>query len=481
LNILFIYSRQDCYSNDKPIQNQEQIQFGISYISSFLKQYGHNTKLFVITRKTKKYKLEKHLKGFLPSLICFTAVYSEYRFIAEIAEYIKNRFPEIFLLIGGVHPSLNPDECIKDSFDALCIGEGEYPTLELVEQLQNSQKPSMISNLWIKHDDSLEKNSTRPFLYHLDILPPPDRKMWERWIAEPETNSSVLLGRGCPFQCTYCCNHALKKIASGPYVRLRSPENILNEIKEVVNNYPAMKEIYLEVESITSNREFCIELCSALEHFNSTLESPLEFGTNIRISKNIDFNEIFNLLKKCNFKFINIGVESGSEKIRSQMLNREYSNEDVIKVTKLARKYDLKICFYNLLGIPGETVEDFNQTIEINRQCLPDWHFLSIFFPYPGTELYNLSKDRGLLKEPLDTTMERNRAVLDLPGFNKKQIQKNYVWFDYNVYKGKKPLHKILPRVIVSKIKTNSELNYFYRILTRNTVLKQLKNSLKRY
>ena len=147
MNILFIYSRQDYYSTDKPIQNQEQIQFGISYISSLLKQYGHNTKLFVITKKTKKYKLEKFLKDFLPSLICFTAVYSEYRFIAEIAEYIKNRFPEIFLLIGGAHPSLNPVECIKDSFDALCIGEGEYPTLELVEQLQNGQEPSMISNL----------------------------------------------------------------------------------------------------------------------------------------------------------------------------------------------------------------------------------------------------------------------------------------------------------------------------------------------
>ena len=471
MNILFIYSLYVIESTSKPLHTPEQMQFGISYISSFLKEHGYQTKLMVLSRvsgRKNRNIIDKYLKRFCPKLICFTAVSTEYQFIANIAKYIKSHYPDIYLLIGGPHVSLNSEEVLLDDFDALCIGEGENPTLELLSQLEKGVLPSDIPNLWIKHGSEIEKNSPRPFLQDLDSLPFPDREIWQEWIEERQgSRYSVLLARGCPFQCTYCCNHALKKVALGAYVRFRSPDNIVKEIKEITNRSQSTKEIYLEVESFGINKEWAVELCSKLESFNKTLSQPLSFGANLRITPNADLENLFVACKKCNFRFINIGLESGSERVRREILKRNYSNEDIINAVVSARKHGLKIALFNMIGIPGETIGDFKETVKINRICLPDWHFTSIFFPYPGTDLYFLCKEQGLLKKPLDTEIERMKATLDLPGFTKKQIEKSYIWFDYYVYKGHKPIYKILGLVLKSKLRSKSYLYIFLRKLSR--------------
>lgn len=483
MNTLFIHSVDDAFLPDKPLHTPEQMQFGISYISSFLKAHGHQTKLIVLSRilgKRNKTTLDKHLKDFSPRLICFTAVSSEYGFIVNIAKYIKNKYPGIYLLIGGPHVSLNPQGVLDSGFDALCIGEGENPTLELVLQLEKGNLPSGIPNLWIKHDSRIEKNPSRPFLRDLDSLPFPDREIWQEWIEEEDgSRYPVLLARGCPFQCTYCCNHALRRLAEGPYVRLRSPENIISEIKELNKKFSTKKDFYLEVETIGADTNWTIELCRKLELFNSTIREPLSFGVNLRVSPNADLNLLFAALKKSNFKVINIGVESGSERVRREILNRDYSNQDIINAVTLARQYGFKIHFYNLIGIPGETREDFQETVKINQICLPDRVYTHIFFPYQGTKLYQMCKEQGLLRGlgPRDTELERCRATLDLPTFSRKEIEKSFVWFDYYVYKGYKPIHKIMAKVLVSKFRSNPFLHYFYRQLTYQPLFRYLKNT----
>lgn len=481
MNVLFIFTVQDSTSPSRPVLNMNFIQFGISYISSFLKSHGHNTRLLVLTRETNRNTIDKCIDEFRPGLICFTAIYSEYEFIADIAKHIKRRYPRIFLLAGGVHVSLNPETSLPDAFDALCIGEGEHPALELIEQLQDGRVPSGIQNLWIKRGGSVEKNPTRLFMNDLNALPTPDRKMWKEWLAEPDAGYTVLLGRGCPFKCTYCSNHALKKLSQGQYVRFRSPDNILDEIKDIATDDPGAKNIYLEVETIAINKKFITELCSKLEQLNATLSKSLSFGVNIRVVPNVNLDGVFHSLKKANFQYVNIGLESGSERVRREILRRNYSNEDIVRTVSSARRHGLKVCFYNLIGIPGETMEDFKETVDVNRRCLPDWHYLTIFYPYPGTDLYNMAKDMGLITKPLPPEAEMYKAYLDLPGFSRKRIQKNYIWFDYYVYKGKRPLHKILAKILMSKIRTNYRLLHIYRSLTNNAILRPIHKALKRY
>jgi radical SAM superfamily enzyme YgiQ (UPF0313 family) len=485
MNVLFVYSLQNTPSLLKPLWSPEQIQFGISYISAILKKYGHLTKLAVLSSSHGKKNylvIDKAIANFKPKLVCFTAVSSEYEFIRDIADYLKLQYPDIYTLIGGVHVTLNIDEVKQDNFDAFCIGEGEYPVLELVAQLEKNEKPERIGNLLIKNGLIIEKNEARPFLSDLDDLPFPDREMWHEWTKEDlGVKHSVLLGRGCSFNCTYCSNHALRKIAPGNYLRLRDPKKIVEEINEVARKYPEQSEIYLEVETFSTNRKWAIELCKELEGLNKILPKPLSYGVNIRVMPGVDFSDLFEACKKSNFRFINIGLESGSERVRKLILKRKYSNNDFINVVNTARKYGLQVALYNMIGIPGETKADFEETIKLNRICLPDWHMTGIFFPYPGTSIYQTAKELGLLDKKIEVDSERSKAILDSPEFTKKQIQRGYELFDYYVYKGYRPLYKIIVQVLMKKIRAHCHLMNFYRKLTSEAaILKKMKYMMKR-
>ena len=483
MNVLFVYSLDDIQSPAKPLRSPEQIQFGVSYISAVLKAGGHRTSLVVTGRalgRNRHKALDRRLAEFEPGLVCFSAISTEYDVIVDAARHVQARRPDAFLVAGGTHISLNADEDMLKIFDAICIGEGEQPVLELAEKLAGGGGPSRIQNLWIRRGDTVEKNPTRPFLQDLDALPLPDRDLWTEWTAEqPDARHMVLLGRGCPFQCTYCSNHALKKLASGPYVRFRSPENILAEVRQLAQTHPDKHEIYLEVESFTVKPDWAIELCDALARFNVERTEPLSFGVNVRVTPNVDFDALFAAARRANFRFINVGLESGSQRVRREVLNRNYSNDDVLAAVQAARKHGLKICFFNIVGLPGETEADFQETVRMNRLCAPDWHFTSIFYPYPGTELCRQCQALGLLPKTLDPRMERSRALLDLPGMPRRRIQHHYTWFDYYVSRGRKPLWRILARALLNKCMAMPGLFRLYRRLTQLSFFSRLKSAAK--
>lgn len=477
MKVAFIFSLTDSYTPGKPLESQLQMQFGISYISVVLRIHGHQTRLLVLSRETAN-AVDNFIEEFQPSLVCFTAVASEYPFIASIARKIKEKYPSIYLIAGGCHVSLNPEQAISDAFDAVCVGEGEYPTLELVKQLEKCKEPSAIANLWFKRKTEIEKNPTGAFLEDLDLIPFPDREMWQKWIYPvSQTKHSILLGRGCPYLCTYCCNHALRKLQSGNYVRFRSPENILEELKRLVADFPKTEEVYLEVETFAANIKWAIEVCALFEKYNNARSRPLSFGVNLRISPNVNIEPLVAALKEANFSFVNIGLESGSERVRKEILNRNYSNQDVVQFVRLLKQYGLKINFFNLIGIPGETPEDFRETVRVNRECQPDGNLLSIFFPYPGTDLYLLCKERKLLDgfPERDLYMERRAAHLDLPEFPRRKIQRSYILFEWYAYLGQKPIYKILAYVLIRRIHASYSLNRFYRWITRYSLVMRLK------
>jgi anaerobic magnesium-protoporphyrin IX monomethyl ester cyclase len=487
MNILFIYSMYDICSPQKPLGRLDQMAFGISYISAQLKKNGHTTRLLVTSSSLAdipRRLLDDTIGAFQPKLICCTAVYSEYRFISNLAQYIKTRYPHIFISIGGAHPSLNPEQVVAGPFDAVCIGEGEYPTLELAGQLEQGLIPSGIANFWFKRDGLVEKNPPRPFLENLDELPFPDRLMWQPWIEDIPTRAytTVLLGRGCPFECTYCCNHALKKITSGPYVRLRSPDNIVSEIKEVIAENPRIKTFGLEMDTIAANQDWLLELCSRLEVLNQTLAEPRSFEVNLRVTPGADFSDIFAAFKRSHFTVVNIGVESGSERVRRDILRRSYSNEDIRRVREDARRYGLKIFFYNIIGIPGETRDDFQQTVEINRAYAPDGYYVYIFFPYPGTDLFTRCQEQGLLKDSGDTSGERTEAKFAIPGFTRRQIRHNLIWFSYFVARGRKNRSKLFIAAclteLLAELKTLSWFNRPYEWLRHQYSFRRFRRFL---
>jgi anaerobic magnesium-protoporphyrin IX monomethyl ester cyclase len=484
MKILFIYSVDSTLSFIKPLGSPSYIQFGISHLSSFLKQFNHNIKLLVLSRSfgNKNYDtIRKKIGNFKPKIIGFYSVSTQYEFISDVSKFIKSNYPEIFLIIGGPHATLNPEEVAKDSFDAICIGEGERPMIELANMLEKNEFPSNIKNLWIKKDNIIEKNQMAPFYEKLDLLPFPDRTIWEEYIDyNPgflEQNISILLGRGCPFSCTYCCNHAFRKITDGNYVRYRSPRNIIEEIKLIHEKYPLENSIFLEVESFNVNKKWAIEVCNEIEKYNESLDIPLSFRLNIRITPNANLDILFEACKKANILDLSMGLESGSERVRKDILKRNYLNNDFIKTINLAKKYGLSYSFYVMIGIPGETFEDFKETIKICRICQPKAVILDIFYPYPGTDLYELCKKMNLLQGKINVNMERRKPIINLPGFSKKQIQRSYIWFNYNVYKGYKPRIKLILKLIIRFLGSNS----FVILILPRFLNSRLMIKLKKY
>ena len=418
MKVLFVHYEEDHFCREKPLTVFERVPFGISYISAVLKEEGHQTSVVVPTRESVE-AVEEHIRDFDPGLVCFTGVYSAFGFLSGVAGRVKKRYPDLFLVLGGPHASLDPEGCLESDFDAVCVGEGEYPTLELAAQLEDGRSPKGIPNLYIKRGAAVERNRPRPFMEDLDSLPFPDRGIWLPWLAQPLSRPSVLAGRGCPFDCTYCCNHALRNVAEGKYVRLRSPESIVSELTWIKSVLPDLEDVYLEVETLGANRRWAVELSLALERMNRGFQVPMAFGANLRLTPNIDYEE------------------SGSERLRREVLKRNYSNHDVIRAIDTAHSYGLKVGTFNLVGIPGETRKEFRETVRLNRLCRPDYFMLSVFFPYPGTELYRVCRERGLLDGSLDSVLERRRPVLDLPGFSKRQIRRSFNWSTVTFNRGR--------------------------------------------
>lgn len=445
------------------------MQFGISYISSYLKANGHVTKLFFINNHDWEKSLAEYLTKFRPSIAGLGGVSTQFRHVFKIAEFMKAKFPDIYLIYGGVHATLAGLDLAKLPFNAICRGEGEAPMLELVEKLEKKKSPHEVMNLTVRKNGNIFRNKCRNFIQALDKMPFPDRKMWKDYVTPHALDAhAVLLSRGCPFECTYCSNKALKETANGQYVRFRKPEKIVEELKCIKKEYPAAGEAYLETEMITANLPWFRDMCEELYKLNIGLSVPFSFASNIRVVPGTDYRSVFGMMKQAGFGQVNIGIESGSEKIRKKVLNRNYSNKDVISVFEEARAHGISPHAYNMIGLPGETPEDFRETVKLNRICQPEDPHLAVFFPYPKTALFEKCRKDGLLRPETNCTEERQETAIRTERFPARAVRKYYARFEWDVYRGKKNAFSLLKRYLYKRyIIQHKALLRIYVFLTK--------------
>ena len=472
MNIGLIYTLEEVADNKALLPDALNIPFGISFIASAMKVAGHTVKLLVLAPDTNIFEVvSRFINEFNPRMFCLTSVATQYPIISETAKTIKLIDNSIFNVVGGVHATLQPDLVIQNKFfDAMCIGEGEVAVVSLAAAVEKKIQPANIPNLWIRNSDdgTIEKNDIGLFINELDTLPYIERKLWDPWIAsKPIKTQHILMGRGCPFKCTYCSNHILADTQDGRYVRFRSPENIIGELQDILLHYPDVDSIYFEVETFGASTKYAMNFCEKLEEFNKSLQRPVQYGINMAVTRTIGRNvELIEAMKRANFSFVNIGLESGSERVRRDVLKRPvYSNQDLIEFCKMARERSIKVNLFVLLGVPGETIDDFKQTIDCAKQCLPNSCMVSIFYPYPGTRLFDIAKEQKLMNDDLDTRNERRTTVLRLKDFPRWRIQYENVMFHFKVFKGQMPFYKrflyILRRLMFMSTWLNSLYMYF--------------------
>jgi radical SAM superfamily enzyme YgiQ (UPF0313 family) len=454
VKVTCIYTIERAARPDAPLAFGMDIPFGISIIATVLQRAGHAVSVLVFSSGNGEFQdvLRSHLLAERPRLVCLTAVSTQYPFVQRIADLVKRVHPTAFVVLGGHHASLNPEETVTNpNLDAICVGEGDRSVVELAERVANDTPVQGIPHLWSRRSDgSIERNAPLPFDQDLDALPYIDRAMWDPWIAEPHRFPSVLLGRGCPFRCTYCSSHGMQQLSTGTFVRLRSPANVIGEIEGLCRRHPSIDNVYLEVETIAHQRE-ADALFTELAAWNSGRQAPLRFGLNFTVTSTFirddtRCRQFLSLLRGANVTYLNIGLESGSEHLRRAVLRRpRYSNEEFLRFAALSRAYGIALDFYVLIGVPGETASDYRETVALVRQAQPAMVFLSIYHPYPGTDLYRVAVEQGLLpRERVDVAAERARSVLALPAFPRWLIRAEYVLFWWRVFRGRWSMARIL-------------------------------------
>lgn len=365
------------------------IPLGISYISSVLKQQGHNTYAVLFVQGI---SIEKNIHYLQEDteLICLSITSQDcWTYIQPTLNKIKQHCKKAKIIVGGPFITLAYDNIIKDeNVDAVCIGEGEKAIVEYIESYKTNNLNKKIDNLYIKENGKIIKCDKSVFIENIDILPYPDRHMWDNWTFDLQQHK-VLTERGCPYKCIYCANHKLAKASQGVYLRHRNTEDIINEIKVIKNEYSQLTSIVLYSENAASNIEKFINLCKLLEIYNNSLDNKINYTIILNVTKNLVKNkEIFSAIKRANIKWVMFGFETASKEIRKKLNRPDYDNKDILKFCKEMKKNKIHVTVYAMLCYPYETTKTYFETVKWLRFFQPDaigWFFMG---PPKNTELY---------------------------------------------------------------------------------------------
>jgi len=420
---------------------------GIGSLSAFLKREGHKVKLIHVSDEL-DYPLDlkrinKDIVAYKPGLICFSITTNQWYYSRSIGNSIKKTF-NIPIIVGGHHPTSDPYNVLAEPWvDMLCQGEGENTLLEVVFRIENSRSMDGVPNLLHKKNGKVIKELMKEWKHDIDSLPFDDRDIFDyAKIVETRRGwAEVIVTRGCPYACTYCFNKPLidgyksdlyasnkhNSFSVSKFANRRrsvgSTIRMLRELREKYNNITAFTFVD-DIMAKTSNwfDEFARQYKEEIGLPYACTSQPLYFD-----------EKLASQLKESGCKVVKMGVEAGNETIRRKVLNRNISNECLINVFKIARNYGLKPQSFNMIGIPGESVENMMETVRINATMKPYIVWVSTFIPYPGTELYYESTKKEMIDEAKWDYVDsyRGESVLKeeyLPALEFKKIRVLFRW-----------------------------------------------------
>jgi radical SAM superfamily enzyme YgiQ (UPF0313 family) len=280
--------------------------------------------------------------------------------------------------------------------DYVCVGEGEEALVDLCTILKEGRDPTGIANIWTRHNGKTYRNNPRPLISNLDSLPFPDWDIFDypHLYHQQEGQGEVITSRGCPYLCAYCCNQALHKaITPGKdYVRFRSVDNVIAEIKNMVHRYPFIRSIQFDDDlpfvSLEWTREFA-------EKYRKSINLPFCFN----LRPNLANRAKLELLKEANCCEVKIGLESGNEDIMNRVLRRNLTMAQIREAFGICRDLKIRTWSLNMVGLPYETPRAALDTIKLNAQIKSNVFQVSIFHPYKGTPLYDLCLKEGFLTD----------------------------------------------------------------------------------
>ncbi len=372
------------------LQNTWTENLGSAWLSAVLKSKGHSSEFFIEQRGWLK-----ALKKYGPELIAFSCTTGIHCWALETAKRLKKEGLErVPVLMGGPHPTFYPEIIYEEGIDLICRGEGEQAVVELVEALATKSDTAKIENIWVKRDGRVLQNDLRPLIADLDCLPHPDRSYCDKYSALKQyPYKSVLTGRGCPYGCSFCFNAELRSHyqGKGKYLRRRSVEKVVEEIADLKGKY-GLGSVRFVDDIFTLNKDWLREFASIYRR-----EIGLPFTCNVK--PELMDGEVAGLLKESGCRLALFGIESGSERIRSVILDKKLSDQEIISCASWLRDNGIGFATFNIIGSPGEKLRDALATVEINQRIRTRYPWCSLMQFYPGTKIYRIARAQGALED----------------------------------------------------------------------------------
>lgn len=378
------------YSED---HSEKILPMGILSVGSALKKSGFEVELVNIKEKEIESATEQIIKQ-QPTLVGFSVMTGrQTKHSAQMSKLIKKK-SNIPILWGGIHPSLLSQQCLaEDYIDFIIIGEGEQTIIELVQKLIQKESLDAVLGLGFKKDGQIKLNSARPLIKNLDEWPLDFSLLdMEKYIYKLDKFKRVIAykaSRGCPFNCAFCYNRAFNQSRWRTW-----------SINHVVKDIEFLKEKY-QIDAIKFyDDNFFVDKNRALEILKridlpAHLEVRIDMIDDI-LAKELKERRVFDLL---------IGAESGSDRILA-MINKKITVDRILAAVKSLAKFDVPACYSVIVGLPGETKEEFEATIDLLYQIYkihPRATFtLGAYMPYPGSLMYNMAIETGF-KPPVKT------------------------------------------------------------------------------
>lgn len=377
MNIALIQAPVKFIRESKDVPKYQHI--GLGYIASSLEKSGFNTK--VIDAKLECLTIQaimKRIEKFLPKIVGLTAMTHEIEMANLVAVKLKELLPNAIFIVGGVHLSLLPDDTLNryKIFDLGVIGEAEIVMLEIAKRVDNSNLDfSDIEGIVYRENGKIRINGTALRIENLDSLPFP---AWDEFSRAKFYR--IITSRGCPYSCIFCAQ------ASGKKVRVRSPLNVIEEIKHVLK-IKKPKGFLFSDETLTLNNLRVLELCDLIIEHN--LHKQIRWLATTRVDS-VNY-KLLKKMKQAGCWAIEFGIESGNRQILKR-IKKDISLEQAIEAVKLAKKVGLHTEGAFILGHPYETKQTAYQTINFAAKLNSNLIQLGIMVPYPGTEVARMAK-----------------------------------------------------------------------------------------
>jgi len=364
-----------------------QAPLGLMYLSSFLKKNGYICYLYLSERDD-----IKELIKFKPDFLCYTVTTSTYKYYVEYNKVLRKKV-NAMSLFGGPHATFFPEMINEEKVDGVCMGEGEDALLDLITKIQKEENYFNTENWVFKTNGNIIKNKCRKLEMNIDNYPFPDRETFFKTSQLQKSKIWIFIGsRGCPYQCSYCHNHMMKSIYGSNYrVRYRTPGNMIEEISLVKKAY-SLEMIMFTDDTFNLNKKWLKELLSEYARY-------VKIPYSCYIRADLMDDEVGEYLGKSNCAIAYMGIESGNERVRREILNRPMSNQQIINAAKILNKNKVKIVALNILGVPGTTFLDDLDTLNLNIQCSPYQAVGQLLQPYPNTKIFDFSVKLNLFSE----------------------------------------------------------------------------------